>query len=68
MNFKTLQKLMMRNNREKKIFLVLRITVKIIMSQISLSVPSEGAEVGHVISIQAEEQISGFGTLFFKDS
>lgn len=33
-----------------------------------LSVPPEGAEVGHVICIQAEEQISGFGTLFFKDS
>lgn len=38
------------------------------MSQISLSTPPEGAEVGHVICIQAEEKISGFEALFFTDS
>lgn len=61
---------MMRNNKKKQdlSFLVVRITVKIIMSQISLSLPPEGAEVAHGTRIQAEEQINGFESLFFKDS
>lgn len=38
------------------------------MSEISLSLLSEGAEVTYGTRIQAKEQINGFGSLFFKDS
>lgn len=54
MNFKTIEAFSSEDDEKKELsFLVLGVKVKIITPQISLSLPPEGAEVGHVILIQA---------------